>query len=79
MNNNQSTSNNNIHQEDKEYKHKSCAGLRCNNIPIHYLKLAVIKRSGWFCKNCSQDLQKDGLVESILKESRITGDEDNFE
>ena len=67
MTNNQSKSNNNIYLDDREYKYKTCAGLHCNNIPIHYLKLAVIKKSGWFCSSCKRALEEDDLlIESSL-------------
>jgi hypothetical protein len=42
-----------------------CAGKNCKNVPMYNLKLVLIKRSGWFCENCTQDLQENGLVESI--------------
>ncbi len=60
--NNQSTTNNNIYTDDRKYKHKTCAGLHCNNIPTHYLKLAVIKKSGGFCTSCKRALEEDDLL-----------------
>jgi len=45
----------------------SCAGKNCKNIAKYHLMLVLIKRSGWFCENCRQSLQEDGLVESMLK------------
>jgi hypothetical protein len=45
----------------------SCAGKNCKNIAKYQLMLVLIKRSGWFCENCRQSLQEDGLVESMLK------------
>jgi hypothetical protein len=61
MLNKQSSANNNVNQESKEYK-TICAGLHCNNAPTNYLKLALIKKSGWFCNECKHDLEENGLV-----------------
>ncbi len=77
MMNNQPRSNNNVHQQTTEYK-ITCAGVHCNNTPTNYLKLALIKKSGWFCESCKQDLQDDGLVESILEEVVVMGGESNI-
>ena len=75
MTHNQPTSDNNIHIENIEYKHKTCAGLRCNNVPTYYLKVALIKKSGWFCDTCRQNLQEDDLVEFIFKDDVVMGGE----
>jgi hypothetical protein len=56
----------------------SCAGKNCKNIAKYHLMLVLIKRSGWFCENCRQSLQEDGLVESVFKESAIGRSENNF-
>jgi hypothetical protein len=56
----------------------SCAGKNCKNITKHHLMLVLIKRSGWFCANCRQSLQEDGLVESVFKESTIMNGDNNF-
>jgi hypothetical protein len=45
----------------------TCGGKNCRNVARHHLTLVLIKRSGWFCDSCSQSLQEDGLVESMLK------------
>jgi hypothetical protein len=78
MINNQPISNNNISYKTTEYKHKTCAGLHCKNTPTHYLKLAVIKRSGWFCHTRTQNLQKESLVEAIFNDNVETGGESSF-
>jgi hypothetical protein len=75
---NQSNPNNDISYETIEYKHRTCAGKNCKNIAKHHLMLVFIKRSGWFCENCRQSLQEDGLVESVFKESAIGRSENNF-
>ena len=75
---NQPISNNNIHYDAKEYKHRTCAGKNCKNIAKHHLMLVLIKRSGWFCENCRQSLQEDGLVEFIFKEGVMMGGENIF-
>jgi len=76
MMNKQSSSNNNVNQEAAEYK-ITCAGLRCNNRPTNYLKLALIKKSGWFCSTCKKSLEEDGLIEGMFDESIKMGGESN--
>jgi hypothetical protein len=46
-----------------------CAGINCINTPKYLLRFLWIERSGWFCENCKQFLQKVGLVESIICEN----------
>jgi hypothetical protein len=71
-------SNSNNRYKVTEYN-LSCAGKSCKNTPTHFIKLALINRSGWFCQTCMQNLQKDDLVESIFKESVVIGGENSFE
>jgi hypothetical protein len=66
MSNIQSISDNKIQYDATEYKHKICAGLHCNNVPTHYLKIVLIKKSGWFCNSCKRALEDDNLLESDL-------------
>ncbi len=58
---NQANSNNNIVYKSNEYK--TCAGRSCNNSGTHYLKIVLVKKSGWFCSTCKQDLEANGLVD----------------
>ncbi len=60
------TSNNDINYKSIEYKYKTCARLHCNNIPIHYLKVVLINKFGWFCPSCKRELEEDNLLESDL-------------
>ncbi len=76
MINNQPRPNNDIQYEPTEYKHRTCAGLHCNNVPTHYLKIALIKKSGWFCDSCKQALEEDNLLESDLAIDAKIGIED---
>jgi hypothetical protein len=66
MMNNQSEPNNDIHNDLTEYKHKTCAGLHCNNVPTHCLKVVLIRKSGWFCTSCKRALEEDNLLEQDL-------------
>lgn len=45
-----------------------CSGKGCNNIPSHYLKLVLIKKSGFFCETCADYLKDNNLIESVLDE-----------
>jgi hypothetical protein len=36
------------------------------NIPIHYLKVAFIRKSGWICSYYKQALEEDKLIEPDL-------------
>ncbi len=48
-------------------EHKECFGRRCSNIGTNNLKIKYIKKYGWFCDSCKQYLQKEGLIEYIIK------------
>jgi hypothetical protein len=61
MTHNQSKSSNNVFYELNEYK--TCAGRFCNNAATHCLKIVLVKKSGWFCDSCRQDLEENGLVD----------------
>ncbi len=56
----------------------SCAGNDCKNVPMHNLRLVLIKKSGWFCEDCTRYLQEEGLVESIIYENMMIGGDINF-
>jgi|1186.fasta_scaffold628522_2 hypothetical protein len=60
MQNNQFISNNNLYNDTNEYK--MCAGLGCSKQGKHYLKIIYIKKSGWFCDNCTGELTKGGFI-----------------
>ena len=60
MENNQSFSNNPI---DKElYEYKDCAGRGCNSRGINLLNIIYIKKSGWFCNACAEEMRESGLI-----------------
>jgi hypothetical protein len=65
--------NNNIKYEPTEYKHKTCSGLYCKNVPTYYLKVAIVKKSGRFCSLCMQALEEYNLLleSSIVVEDKI--------
>ena len=46
-----------------------CSGKDCKNTPLHYIKLVLIKKTGFFCDTCANYLQENNLIESILDES----------
>ncbi len=66
MVNNQPRPNNDINYKPTEYKHKTCARLHCDNIPIHYLKVVLINKFGGFCTSCKRELEEDNLLVSDL-------------
>jgi hypothetical protein len=73
MMNNQPGPNNDIHNDTTEYKHKTCAGLYCNNVPTHYLKVVLIRKSGWFCASCKRALEEDNLLDLDLANDMKVG------
>jgi hypothetical protein len=62
-------SNSNNNNDKTEYNHSSCSRKGCNSIPVHYLRLVLLKKAGWFCEKCRFELQEDGLVESVIDEN----------
>jgi hypothetical protein len=46
---------------DPEYK--TCMGRGCNNVATQYLKLVFVRKAGWFCSVCAEDLKENGLVD----------------
>ena len=42
---------------------KICAGKNCPNKGGKLLKIRYIHQEGWFCKNCTKELSKEGLIE----------------
>jgi len=57
-------SNNKIKEQSREYKDDddNCAGLYCNSVGIHRLKIIYIEKTGLFCENCKTELEKCGLI-----------------
>jgi len=49
--------------KDSIIRYKTCVGRDCDNVATHYLKIVLVKRSGWFCTACKQDLEENGLVD----------------
>ena len=39
-----------------------CCGLNCTNLGKYELKIRWIKKSGWFCKSCADDIRESGFV-----------------
>ena len=52
----------------KVQEYKVCAGRNCNNIARYFLTIVLIKQSGWFCSQCKNSLQEDGLIEYVIDE-----------
>jgi hypothetical protein len=48
----------------REYK-DICAGIGCRNIPSVCLMIKYVKKSGWFCDDCAQDLLRLELAERL--------------
>ena len=46
-------------------RYKQCAGMDCHNSAAHRLEIVYIKKAGWFCNSCKDDLIADGLVNEI--------------
>ena len=65
----------NINNDSKAHEYKTCAGKNCNNVSMYLLTIVIIKQSGWFCSDCKKSLQEEGLVESIIYERLVDGDE----
>ena len=49
-------------EQDHYQTYKECAGTRCPNKGIHYLKIIYVNKNGWFCDSCKNSLLVDGLV-----------------
>jgi len=60
MQNNQPVSHNTLYNDTDRYK--MCAGLGCSNKGKNYLKIIYLKKSGWFCDNCTIELKKGGYI-----------------
>lgn len=61
MRNTRPTSNNKIINETKAYK--ICAGKDCVDAGIKLLKIIYIKKSGWFCDACAEEMRESGLID----------------
>jgi hypothetical protein len=48
-----------------------CTGKYCNKIGQQYLQIKYIKKCGWFCDSCAEDLMAEDLV--ILEPVFSTG------
>jgi hypothetical protein len=46
--------------EIQEYK--ECVGKGCNNSGLHKLEILYIRKVGWFCDQCRDNLIASGLV-----------------
>ena len=44
-------------------QYKTYYGWISNNVIPRYLKISLIKKSGWFCSSCKQDMEENGLVD----------------
>ncbi len=38
-----------------------------NYVGTHYLKIVLVKKAGWFCSTCKQDLEENCLAENYCK------------
>lgn len=62
---NSQVSNSNNNYNDRVY---NCAGNGCRNVPKYLLRLVLIKKSGYFCPECTEYLKDNGLIDSVLDE-----------
>lgn len=40
----------------------TCSGKDCSKPGKHYLKIIIIKKSGWFCDHCKKELELNSLI-----------------
>jgi hypothetical protein len=48
----------------REYK-DICAGIGCRNIPTVGLRIRYVNKTGWFCKQCADDLVRMEIAERL--------------
>lgn len=51
---------------------QKCAGRGCTNKGIYLLKIKFIKKAGWFCIHCKDDLLNDDLVDQVIHPTERT-------
>ncbi len=44
-------------------QYKTYHSWRCKIVVASYHNIVIVKKSGWFCSMCKQDLEENGLVE----------------
>jgi hypothetical protein len=60
------TSNDNNNCNDRVY---NCAGHGYRNLPRYLLRLILLKKSGFFCPECTEYLKDNGLIDCVLDDS----------
>jgi hypothetical protein len=50
-------------------QYKECVGKGCNNSAVHRLEILYIRKVGWFCDQCRDNLIASGLVAEIKDNS----------
>ena len=58
--NSQSSSNNDVYSEHKEYKDKTCAGLKCNNSKTYLYQISFTIGSSFLCNGCKISIERAG-------------------
>jgi len=47
----------------------NCAGCDCKNAASYLLRLILLKKSGYFCSDCTKYLKDNDLIDSVLDEN----------
>jgi hypothetical protein len=66
MYHNNSRSNSNNNYNNRIY---NCAASGCEKTSSHLIKLILIKKSGYFCSECTKYLKDNNLIDSVLDEN----------
>ena len=56
---------NKINKNTKIFSTNQCAGKNCKDIGIKSLKIHYIKKVGFFCKRCAEELIANNLAEEV--------------
>ena len=51
--------------------HSICAGSGCHNTGKIALEIKYLKKIGFFCKSCKEDLVKGGLADEVLGTDKV--------
>jgi hypothetical protein len=50
-----------------EQEHKQCAYKNCENSGSKKLQILYIKKEGWFCERCANELILNNLIKDEVK------------
>lgn len=68
-NNNRHIPNNTQNKKFKAYK--ICAGENCGDEGTNLLKIILMRKPGWFCDACAEEMKKSGMVDYSVIVARI--------